>query len=112
MLPSSCGPPAANWGAKDEEGRFVLPAGVPAESSQLSTDGAYLLDNGRIFLLWLGHSVQRDFVAQVPVEWLYYFRSFLFVRERPIFLPATPCSATLSPRCLLLSLLFPFPLRF
>lgn len=43
----------------------MLPASVPAESSQLSTDGAYLLDNGRIFLLWLGHSVSRDFVAQV-----------------------------------------------
>lgn len=43
----------------------MLPAGVPAESSQLSTDGAYLLDNGRIFLLWLGHSVSREFVAQV-----------------------------------------------
>jgi Gelsolin repeat len=43
----------------------VLPAGVAAESSQLNADGAYLLDNGRLFLLWLGHSISRDFVAQV-----------------------------------------------
>ena len=61
----TCPSPAANWGAKDDEGRFVLPAGVPLEMGQLSADGAYLLDNGRIFLLWLGHAVTRDFVVQV-----------------------------------------------
>lgn len=47
----------------------MLPAGVAAESSQLNADGAYLLDNGRLFLLWLGHSISRDFVAQVRCCW-------------------------------------------
>jgi Gelsolin repeat len=56
---------AGNWGTRNEEGQLILPAGVAAESSQLNADGAYLLDNGRLFLLWLGHSVARDFVAQV-----------------------------------------------
>jgi protein transport protein SEC24 len=56
---------AGNWGTRNEEGQLILPAGVAAESSQLNADGAYLLDNGRLFLLWLGHSISRDFVAQI-----------------------------------------------
>ena len=34
---------------------------------QLSGAGAYLLDNGRMLVLWLGHAV--------PLEWLSQVRS-------------------------------------
>ena len=32
---------------------------------QLSGAGAYLLDNGRMLVLWLGHAVSPEFLSQV-----------------------------------------------
>ena len=31
----------------------------------MSDAGAYLLDSGRIFVLWLGKRVPKDFISQV-----------------------------------------------
>ena len=53
---------AGVWGRPDGEGQTVLPPRAPLSMEQLSGAGAYLLDNGRMLVLWLGHAV--------PLEWL------------------------------------------
>ena len=56
---------AAEWGGTNEAAQFLLPAALSLEGGQLSAGGAYLLDNGRVFLLWLGAGVAIEYVAQV-----------------------------------------------
>ncbi len=53
---------AGEWGRPDGEGQVALPPRAPLSMEQLSGAGAYLLDNGRMLVLWLGHAV--------PLEWL------------------------------------------
>lgn len=60
-----------SWGGVNEAGQFMLPPALSLEIQQLSSSGAYLLDNGRLLLLWLGRNVTIDYVADlfgVPVN--------------------------------------------
>lgn len=45
--------------------RVRTPLPVPLSVERLHLDGAYLLDNGRIFVLWLGRSISPDFLQHV-----------------------------------------------
>lgn len=45
--------------------RVRLPPTVPLTGAYMSDAGAYLLDSGRIFVLWLGKRVPKDFISQV-----------------------------------------------
>ena len=45
-------------------GRVRLPPTVPLTSAYMSDAGAYLLDSGRIFVLWLGKRVPKEFISQ------------------------------------------------
>ena len=45
--------------------RVRRPAPHPLTTVALEPAGAYLLDSGRIFVLWLGRAVSADFMAQV-----------------------------------------------
>lgn len=60
-----CGTCAGDWGGTNDAGQFLLPPALSLESAQLSAGGAYLLDNGRVFLLWLGAGVPVEYIAQV-----------------------------------------------
>ena len=42
----------------------MLPPRVPLSMALLSGAGAYLLDTGRVLVLWLGHAVSPDFLSQ------------------------------------------------
>jgi hypothetical protein len=56
---------AGDWGQLDGEGQTVLPPRAPLSMALLSGAGAYLLDNGRVLVLWLGHAVSSEFLLQV-----------------------------------------------
>jgi len=56
---------SGDWGGTNDAGQFLLPPALSLESAQLSAGGAYLLDNGRVFLLWLGAGVPVEYVAQL-----------------------------------------------
>ncbi len=43
----------------------MLPPRVPLSMALLSGAGAYLLDTGRMLVLWLGHAVSPEFLSQV-----------------------------------------------
>ena len=45
-------------------GRVRLPSTVPLTAAYMSDAGAYLLDSGRIFVLWLGTRVPKEFISQ------------------------------------------------
>ena len=45
-------------------GRVRLPSTVPLTAAYMSDAGAYLLDSGRIFVLWLGKRVPKEFISQ------------------------------------------------
>ena len=47
--------------------RIVMPPRCPLGKEALDTYSAYLLDNGRIFVLWLGAGIaqNQDFMSQV-----------------------------------------------
>ena len=37
---------------------------MPLTAAYMSDAGAYLLDSGRIFVLWLGKRVPKEFISQ------------------------------------------------
>ena len=43
----------------------MLPPTMALSLSQLSDMGAYLMDNGRVFILWLGRMVHKDWAMEV-----------------------------------------------
>jgi hypothetical protein len=45
--------------------KVVLPPTVPATAAYLHSDGAYLLDNGSLSILWLGRGLDPGLAAQV-----------------------------------------------
>ena len=45
--------------------RIMRPLPVPLTMVALSTEGAYLMDCGRVFVVWLGQAVSQDFITQV-----------------------------------------------
>ena len=65
MSPTHMADGAGDWGRPDAEGQIVLPPRAPLSMEQLSGAGAYLLDNGRMLVLWLGHAASTEFVSQV-----------------------------------------------
>lgn len=62
--------PSGRWGTEVDEGVVELPSTLPTSSAFLSDQGAYLLDNGRTFVLWLGRMVSREWGMEVrPGGW-------------------------------------------
>ena len=58
--------PSGEWGRpRASDGAVLLPAPAPLATAALDPAGAYLLDNGRVFVLWLGRAVRPDFMAGV-----------------------------------------------
>jgi protein transport protein SEC24 len=58
--------PSGEWGRpRPSDGAVLLPAPAPLATAALDPAGAYLLDNGRVFVLWLGRAVRPDFMAGV-----------------------------------------------
>lgn len=59
--------PTGPWGSPDpaEGGRIALPPSAPASSALLSEGGAYLVDNGRVLVLWVGKLVSREWAMEV-----------------------------------------------
>lgn len=43
----------------------MRPAPVPLTMQAVSDQGAYLMDCGRVFVMWLGRGISPDFMAQV-----------------------------------------------
>lgn len=44
---------------------MALPPVVPLSVNFMSETGAYLIDNGRVVIFWLGRQVPREFLAEV-----------------------------------------------
>ena len=58
--------PSGNWGTEDPaSGAVPLPPTMALSLTQLSDMGAYLMDNGRVFILWLGRMVHKDWATEV-----------------------------------------------
>jgi len=58
--------PAGEWGRPRPGGAPpLLPAPAPLAAAALDPAGAYLLDSGRVLILWLGRAVRPDFMAAV-----------------------------------------------
>lgn len=57
--------PAGDWGRPRGDGAVLLPAPAPLAAAALDAAGAYLIDAGRVFVLWLGRAVRPDFMAAV-----------------------------------------------
>jgi len=54
-----------DWGTVDADGHVVVPPTVPLNMEQLSGEGAYLMDNGRLFILWLGRNIPSGYVGEL-----------------------------------------------
>ncbi|CAK0784355.1 hypothetical protein CVIRNUC_007559 [Coccomyxa viridis] len=57
--------PSTPWGKPDERGRIVRPAPAPLTTAAVQPDGAYLMDCGRVFVMWLGRNISPEFMTQV-----------------------------------------------
>jgi len=57
--------PSGPWGMEDAGGGVALPPTVPLAHNWLQEGGAYLLDNGRMFVLWLGRAVSKEWSMEV-----------------------------------------------
>ncbi|EFN54134.1 hypothetical protein CHLNCDRAFT_135519 [Chlorella variabilis] len=56
---------AGDWGKEKSTGEVVLPSTAPAGLEYFNPAGAYIVDNGRMLILWLGQAVPPSFYAQV-----------------------------------------------
>ncbi|RMZ56193.1 hypothetical protein APUTEX25_002383 [Auxenochlorella protothecoides] len=56
---------AAGWGRPGPDGSIALPPTVPAGVAYCDPAGAYLIDNGRLCILWLGAALGPAFYEQV-----------------------------------------------
>ena len=45
--------------------RIVRPAPAPLTTAAVQPDGAYLMDCGRVFVMWLGRNISPEFMTQV-----------------------------------------------
>ena len=63
------GDPLAGWGqpliAVHRLCRILRPLPVPLTTAAISDQGAYLMDCGRVFVMWLGRALSPDFMTQV-----------------------------------------------
>lgn len=55
---------AGNWGKEGADGYVELPATAPAGLEYFNPAGAYLIDNGRTLILWLGQALPPAFYQQ------------------------------------------------
>jgi len=53
-----------SWGT-EKDGRVAVPATVPLSLETLDGNGAYLLDNGRLFILWLGRGIPQGYIGEL-----------------------------------------------
>ena len=56
---------AGEWGRQDESGRTVLPPRAPLTRDYMSAAGVYLMDNGRMLILWVGSKAPPELLSQV-----------------------------------------------
>ena len=54
-----------DWGNPGPDGLIQLPLTLPLTGACLDERGAYLIDNGRLMLLWLGRMVDRQWGMEV-----------------------------------------------
>lgn len=56
---------AGDWGLEGPDGRVVFPPTAPAGLEYFNPAGAYLIDNSRILVLWLGVQLHPHFYQEV-----------------------------------------------
>jgi len=52
------------WGT-EKDGKVVVPSTLPLSMEQLSDQGAYLIDNGRLFILWVGRGIAPGYLGEL-----------------------------------------------
>ncbi|KAL3141459.1 hypothetical protein ABBQ32_005024 [Trebouxia sp. C0010 RCD-2024] len=57
--------PTGDWGRPTANSRVGRPPCIPLTTMVMRDNSAYLLDNGRILVLWLGHLIPPSFMQQV-----------------------------------------------
>ncbi|GLC34598.1 hypothetical protein PLESTB_001244000 [Pleodorina starrii] len=57
--------PSGPWGVEQPDGSVPLPPTVPLALAALGDSGVYLLDTGRLFVLWLGRTVSPQWCTEV-----------------------------------------------
>ncbi|DBA76931.1 TPA: hypothetical protein ACH3X1_009527 [Trebouxia sp. C0004] len=57
--------PGGEWGRPTTSGRIGRPECIPLTTMVMRDNAAYLLDNGRILVLWLGRNIPQAFLKQV-----------------------------------------------
>ncbi|KAL0025356.1 hypothetical protein WJX79_010862 [Trebouxia sp. C0005] len=57
--------PGGEWGRPTTSGRVGRPECIPLTTMVMRDNAAYLLDNGRILVLWLGRNIPQPFLKQV-----------------------------------------------
>lgn len=73
-----------DWGVEGPDGSVLLPQTVPLSGAYLEERGAYLLDNGRVLVLWLGRMLDRQWGMEVggPASLLHMQRAVLTLIHR------------------------------
>ncbi len=56
---------AGPWGSKDQNKRVVLPSTTPAGLEYFDPTGVYLIDTGRIIILWIGSRTNQAFYSDM-----------------------------------------------
>ncbi|EFJ52467.1 hypothetical protein VOLCADRAFT_72688 [Volvox carteri f. nagariensis] len=57
--------PNGPWGIEQPDGSVPLPPTVPLTMAALVDGGAYLLDTGRLFVLWVGRAISPQWCVEV-----------------------------------------------
>eukprot|EP00889_Picochlorum_renovo_P008544 jgi/Picre1/35574/NNA_003035.t1 len=56
---------SGNWGLRNQQNKVVLPSTTPAGLEYCDPTGVYLIDTGRVLVLWLGSGTSQQFYADV-----------------------------------------------
>jgi len=56
-----------DWGTVNADGMIQLPTTLPLTGACLGERGVFLVDNGRVLMLWLGRMVYRAWSMEVGV---------------------------------------------
>ncbi len=54
-----------DWGRPRQDGSVPLPQTVPLSGAYLDESGAYLIDNGRVFVVWIGRYLNQQWGKEV-----------------------------------------------
>eukprot|EP00198_Chlamydomonas_reinhardtii_P012637 XP_001701974.1 COP-II coat subunit [Chlamydomonas reinhardtii] len=57
--------PSGPWGMEQQDGSVPVPAAVPLSAAVLQDGGVYLIDTGRVFVLWLGRAMSPQWCVEV-----------------------------------------------